>query len=359
MTLHLEIVTPERLVYSDDVDGVKVPGSDGELGILPHHAPLVATLGVGELRIRKGGSEESIAMIGGFLQVRPDKVVVMAESGRPRFGDRPRAGPAGPARRREGARRRLPAGCPTCRRPGPSSSGPSSDIRVAERRHREGPRQPRVAAVADARPFHWEFTPEPVAREVFRIEGGRPLHGTVAVSGSKNAALKLLAAATLTGERCRFTNVPEIEDVRVMADTLRDLGVVVDHPAPNVYEVASGDVDWLFVPLEAAAKMRAIVHPPRPAPDPLRPGDHQQPRRRPDRPPAGQPPRRRDARAGGRDRVPQRLLLRPLAGPPAGHRPRLPVRVGDGHRERDAGRGPGRRPDDDPAGGGRSPRSTT
>jgi UDP-N-acetylglucosamine 1-carboxyvinyltransferase len=111
--------------------------------------------------------------------------------------------------------------------------------------------------MADARPFHWEFTPEPVAREVFRIEGGRPLTGTVQISGSKNAALKLFAAATLTGERCRFTNVPEIEDVRVMADTLRDLGVVVDHPEPNVYEIASGDVEWLFVPLEAAAKMRA------------------------------------------------------------------------------------------------------
>jgi UDP-N-acetylglucosamine 1-carboxyvinyltransferase len=111
--------------------------------------------------------------------------------------------------------------------------------------------------VADARPFHWEYTPPPVTREVFRIEGGVPLQGTVAISGSKNAALKMLAAATLTGERCRFTNVPEIEDVRVMAETLRDLGVVVDHPAPNVYEVASGDVEWLFVPLEAAAKMRA------------------------------------------------------------------------------------------------------
>jgi len=111
--------------------------------------------------------------------------------------------------------------------------------------------------VADAKPFHWEFTPEPVTREVFRVEGGRPLAGTVPISGSKNAALKMLAAATLTGERCRFTNVPEIEDVRVMAGTLRDLGVVVDHPEPNVYEVASGDVDWLFVPLEAAAKMRA------------------------------------------------------------------------------------------------------
>jgi UDP-N-acetylglucosamine 1-carboxyvinyltransferase len=67
----------------------------------------------------------------------------------------------------------------------------------------------------------------------------------------------MLAAATLTGERCRFTNVPEIEDVRVMAETLRDLGVVVDHPETGVYEVASGDVEWLFVPLEAAAKMRA------------------------------------------------------------------------------------------------------
>ncbi len=111
--------------------------------------------------------------------------------------------------------------------------------------------------MADAKPFHWEVTPEAVTREVFRIEGGRPLNGTVPISGSKNASLKLLAAATLTGERCRFTNVPEIEDVRVMAETLRDLGVVVDHPAPNTYEVASGDVEWLFVPLEAAAKMRA------------------------------------------------------------------------------------------------------
>ena len=111
--------------------------------------------------------------------------------------------------------------------------------------------------MADARPFLWEYTPEPIAPEIFRIEGGRPLSGTVTISGAKNAALKLFAAATLTGERCRLTNVPEIEDVRVMAGTLRDLGVVVDHPADNVYEIASGDVEWLFVPLEAAAKMRA------------------------------------------------------------------------------------------------------
>lgn len=89
------------------------------------------------------------------------------------------------------------------------------------------------------------------------MTGGAALHGTVTVAGAKNAALKLLAAAVLTGERCRLTNVPEIEDVRAMAETLTDLGVVVDHPAPNTYEISAGDVDWLFVPLEAAAKMRS------------------------------------------------------------------------------------------------------
>jgi F-type H+-transporting ATPase subunit epsilon len=80
MPLQLEIVTPERLAYSDEVDAVTLPGSEGELGVLPHHAPLVSTLGVGELRIRKGGTEESFAIVGGFLQVLPDKVVVMAET---------------------------------------------------------------------------------------------------------------------------------------------------------------------------------------------------------------------------------------------------------------------------------------
>ena len=79
MPLQLEIVTPERLAYSDQVDSVQLPGIEGELGVLPHHAPLVSILGVGELLIRKGGQEESFAIVGGFLQVRPDKVVVMAE----------------------------------------------------------------------------------------------------------------------------------------------------------------------------------------------------------------------------------------------------------------------------------------
>jgi UDP-N-acetylglucosamine 1-carboxyvinyltransferase len=111
--------------------------------------------------------------------------------------------------------------------------------------------------MADARPFHWEFEPPKVVRERYLVEGGVALEGTIRVSGAKNAALKMLAAATLTGERCVFSNVPEIEDVRAMTETLSDLGVVVDHPHENVYEVSAGDVDWLFVPLEAAAKMRA------------------------------------------------------------------------------------------------------
>jgi F-type H+-transporting ATPase subunit epsilon len=80
MPILLEIVTPERLAYSGQVDSVQVPGSEGEMGILPHHAPLVSMLGIGELRIRAGGTEELFAIAGGFVQVRPDKVVVMAET---------------------------------------------------------------------------------------------------------------------------------------------------------------------------------------------------------------------------------------------------------------------------------------
>ena len=139
MTLHLEIVTPERLVYSDDVDRVQVPGSDGELGILPHHAPLVATLGVGELRIIKGSSEESIAVIGGFLQVRPDKVVVMAESAD--LASEIDLETAQQARRdAEKAIEGAAAGTPDLSAARAELQRSLLRIRVAERRHREGPR---------------------------------------------------------------------------------------------------------------------------------------------------------------------------------------------------------------------------
>ena len=79
MPLRLEIVSPERRVYEDDVDMVIVPGRNGQLGILPRHTRLISSLGVGELRIKKGGSEESLLISGGFVEVRPDKVIVMAD----------------------------------------------------------------------------------------------------------------------------------------------------------------------------------------------------------------------------------------------------------------------------------------
>jgi len=140
MPLQLEIVTPEGLQYSDAVDAVNVPGIEGELGILPHHAPLVSLLGAGELRIRKSGAEESFAIVGGFVQVRPDKVVVLAET----------ADLAGEidlekaqAARRE-AEKLLEGGYSE----GADLSAARAAlqqallrIRVAERRHREGPRR--------------------------------------------------------------------------------------------------------------------------------------------------------------------------------------------------------------------------
>ena len=79
MPLHLEIVTPEKRAFAGEVDEVVVPGIEGELGILPHHAPLISTLGQGVLRLRRGGQEEEFAIFGGFVQVRPDRVVVLAE----------------------------------------------------------------------------------------------------------------------------------------------------------------------------------------------------------------------------------------------------------------------------------------
>ena len=80
MPLHLEIVTPERRAFVGDVDEVIVPGSEGELGILPHHAPLISLLGHGVLKLRRGADEEEFAIFGGFVQVRPDRVVVLAET---------------------------------------------------------------------------------------------------------------------------------------------------------------------------------------------------------------------------------------------------------------------------------------
>jgi len=78
--IRLDIVTAERVVFSDDVDVVVAPGVEGQLGILPHHAPLMTMLQPGELVARKGGEEISIAVCGGFLEVRPDRVIVLADA---------------------------------------------------------------------------------------------------------------------------------------------------------------------------------------------------------------------------------------------------------------------------------------
>jgi F-type H+-transporting ATPase subunit epsilon len=137
MPILLEIVTPERLAFSDEVDAVVVPGSQGELGVLPHHAPLVSTLGIGELRIRKGGQEETFAIAGGFLQVRPDKVVVMAE-----LADMASEIDVEKARQaREEAERALESGYQEGADLAAARAALQQAllrIRVAERRHREG-----------------------------------------------------------------------------------------------------------------------------------------------------------------------------------------------------------------------------
>ena len=78
-TLHLEIVTQEKRLYTGEVDMIVAPGGEGELGILPHHAPLLTTLQEGVLRAKVGGGEEYFSIGGGFMEVQPDHVIVLAD----------------------------------------------------------------------------------------------------------------------------------------------------------------------------------------------------------------------------------------------------------------------------------------
>jgi F-type H+-transporting ATPase subunit epsilon len=79
--LSVELVTAERrVVTEDDVDMVVAPASEGEVGILPRHAPLLTTLRPGVMRIKKGGAETELAVGGGFLQVNQDRVLVLADA---------------------------------------------------------------------------------------------------------------------------------------------------------------------------------------------------------------------------------------------------------------------------------------
>jgi F-type H+-transporting ATPase subunit epsilon len=78
-TLKLEIVTPERKIYSEDVDMVTLPGSEGELGVYPKHVPLLTTLKPGELRIMQNGRETAMAIGEGFVEIKTDSVSVLTD----------------------------------------------------------------------------------------------------------------------------------------------------------------------------------------------------------------------------------------------------------------------------------------
>lgn len=79
-TLKVSVVTPDGPVYESDVEMVVARAQSGELGVLPGHIPMVAPLQIGGVRMKKGGATEQVAVSGGFLEVRPDKVTILAQS---------------------------------------------------------------------------------------------------------------------------------------------------------------------------------------------------------------------------------------------------------------------------------------
>jgi F-type H+-transporting ATPase subunit epsilon len=141
-TIKLQVVTPEGPLLEEDVDIVIARGADGDLGILHGHEPLLTPLAIGELMYRHGGEEAHLAISGGFLEVRPDKVVVLADvAERSEDIDRQRA---------EEARRKAEASLAEHRGTELEAHVAASlqksllRLRVAERRrhHERSPRQP-------------------------------------------------------------------------------------------------------------------------------------------------------------------------------------------------------------------------
>ncbi|MDQ3168750.1 MAG: ATP synthase F1 subunit epsilon [Acidobacteriota bacterium] len=82
-SIRLEIVTPEKMLVREDVDEVVVPGEEGYLGVLPGHTPLLATLKGGDLWYRKGQEKTHVEISGGFAEVLPDRVTILAEASAP------------------------------------------------------------------------------------------------------------------------------------------------------------------------------------------------------------------------------------------------------------------------------------
>jgi F-type H+-transporting ATPase subunit epsilon len=79
-TLHLQIITPDKLLVREDADSVQIPGKGGYLGILPGHAPLITELMIGEISFSKGGTTQYLAVSWGFAEVLPDKVTILADT---------------------------------------------------------------------------------------------------------------------------------------------------------------------------------------------------------------------------------------------------------------------------------------
>lgn len=121
--LRLEVVTAEREVFAGDIDMVTAPGTEGELGILPHHAALLTTLRAGELRVRSGAEELALAIGGGFLEVRDDRVLVLADS-----AERAEEIDVESARAAEERARRLLAE----RQPGPDLAAAQAELRRSQ-----------------------------------------------------------------------------------------------------------------------------------------------------------------------------------------------------------------------------------
>ena len=79
-TLHLQIITPDKLLVREDADSVQIPGKGGYLGILPGHAPLITELMIGEISFSRGGTTQYFAVSWGFAEVLPDKVTILADT---------------------------------------------------------------------------------------------------------------------------------------------------------------------------------------------------------------------------------------------------------------------------------------
>ena len=79
-SINLKITTPEHVVFEGQVDEVVLPTEMGEIGILPHHIPMVALLKAGEVRVRQGHKSLSLAVSGGFIEVQPKQVIVLADT---------------------------------------------------------------------------------------------------------------------------------------------------------------------------------------------------------------------------------------------------------------------------------------